>query len=367
MASEPTRSSIKVEFGDQVIKMRAFQSILFIAVIFVLLSCHCEAQPALPNGRDREEQEPVEPGSKELERRETQTCDSEFRTLDGTCTSIGSPPRQAWGSSNRPQFTYFTGRGNAYPKGMDLPSPRMISNTLCKQKFNRFDKRGLSELATFVGQFIDHTIVASVENLKDPLFITVPDDDLLHEETRGKMKFFRSRRVRVKESDNQEIPQNILPSVLDLSSVYGPSKMGSSALRTKSNGLMKTSGKDLLPTNAGKLSNLPSNDSTRFFIAGDHRANEHPVLTSLHTIFLREHNNIARELKGAFPAWKDQRLFENARKINGAQFQKIVFKEWYPSITRRHLATYKGFNKNADPTISLLFSTVATFRVGHTM
>lgn len=93
----------------------------------------------------------------------------------------------------------------------------------------------------------------------------------------------------------------MLTFVFDLVSVYGPSEMRSNSLRTVSDGRMKTGGKDLLPTNEAKLSNLPNNDDSKFFLAGDHRAIENPVLTSLHVVFLREHNSIARELKLAFP------------------------------------------------------------------
>lgn len=129
---------------------------------------------------------------------------------------------------------------------------------------------------------------------------------------------------------------------------------------------MKTSGTDLLPLNTARLSNVPSSKDRRFFLAGDQRANEHPVLTTLHTLFLREHSNIARELKIAFPSWNETQLFENARKINGAQFQKVVFEEWYPAITGKKLRRYRGFNRRTEPTVSNVFSTAA-FRVGHTM
>ena len=37
------------------------------------------------------------------------------------------------------------------------------------------------------------------------------------------------------------------------------------------------------------------------FVAGDTRANEHPFLSSVHAIFLREHNRIAKLLKEYLP------------------------------------------------------------------
>lgn len=340
--------------------------LLFWLATFVLLLTLANAQAPVPNGSDGDELEPIEPESPEFKIRLKKDCTpDQFRTIDGTCSSVGSPARQLWGSTNRPQFSYFVGRSNTNPTGMRLTSPRNISNIVCKTSENIFDPRGLSEITTFFGQFVDHTVVATPENHEEKLFIDVPEDDPLFSKVPdGKLEFFRSRRVGVKERDNEERPQNALTSVLDLVSVYGPNDDRSDALRD-SDGLMMTSARDLLPFNTAELSNQPSEDR-KFFVSGDQRVNEHPILTSLHTLFLREHNNIARELKTAFPAWDSNTIFENARKINGAQFQKIVFEEWYPALTGQKLRKYRRFNRNTDPTVSLVFTTAA-FRVGHTM
>ena len=37
------------------------------------------------------------------------------------------------------------------------------------------------------------------------------------------------------------------------------------------------------------------------FMAGDMRVNEHPFLATLHVVFLREHNRIAKQLKEYLP------------------------------------------------------------------
>lgn len=143
-------------------------------------------------------------------------------------------------------FTSFMGPVSTNPVGMRLPSPRNISNTFCKQSQDIFDPRGLNEMATYFGQFIDHTIVATPENHNGPLLIIVQaNDHLFSKVPNGKLGFFRSQRVRVKERDNQEGPQSSLSSVLDLVSVYGPNEMRSRALRTFSDGRKKTSGTDL--------------------------------------------------------------------------------------------------------------------------
>ena len=44
-------------------------------------------------------------------------------------------------------------------------------------------------------------------------------------------------------------------------------------------------------------------------VAGDRRANEHPFLSSVHAIFLREHNRIAKLLKEYLPPHLQQVKF----------------------------------------------------------
>lgn len=48
---------------------------------------------------------------------------------------------------------------------------------------------------------------------------------------------------------------------------------------------------------------------------------ENIALTSLHTLFMREHNRLARELKRLNPHWDSETLYQEARKIMGAYTQ----------------------------------------------
>lgn len=54
---------------------------------------------------------------------------------------------------------------------------------------------------------------------------------------------------------------------------------------------------------------------------GDTRSSEMPELTSMHTLFLREHNRLATQLKRLNPRWNGERLYQEARKIVGAMVQ----------------------------------------------
>ena len=55
-------------------------------------------------------------------------------------------------------------------------------------------------------------------------------------------------------------------------------------------------------------------------------------LSLLHGLFALEHNAICDRLKHDFPAWDDQRLFQQARLINAALMAKIHTVEWTPAI-----------------------------------
>ncbi len=50
-----------------------------------------------------------------------------------------------------------------------------------------------------------------------------------------------------------------------------------------------------------------------FFSPGDDRNIEQPGLTSLHTLFARQHNLLADMFAAARPEWGDERIFQEAR------------------------------------------------------
>ena len=56
---------------------------------------------------------------------------------------------------------------------------------------------------------------------------------------------------------------------------------------------------------------------------GDFRVNQHHGLVAMHTVWLREHNRVARILKENNPNWQDKRLFNEARRIGKPSISKI--------------------------------------------
>eukprot|EP00178_Gracilaria_changii_P027685 TRINITY_DN904_c0_g1_i1.p1 TRINITY_DN904_c0_g1~~TRINITY_DN904_c0_g1_i1.p1 ORF type:complete len:566 (+),score=96.53 TRINITY_DN904_c0_g1_i1:3210-4907(+) len=280
------------------------------------------------------------------------------RTLDGRCTSAVDPNL---GQARRPQFSYL-GVDSTNFADDGLVSARVISNIVSDQSADTRNSRRLNELFVFFGQFIDHDFALSPLS-ETELEIEVPQDDP-HLRVHS-LAFERSTRGVVSAASTVERPITTLSSALDLSTVYGSDEQRNTFLRLPNSCRLNTSDGNNLPFNTLGFANSPST-SASLYIAGDTRVNEHPVLTALHTIFLREHNNICDLLEDALPDMAPGSMYEAARAVNIAQYQKIIYEEWLPAILHRPLDRYTGYKSNVDPTISVEFTTAA-FRVGHTM
>ena len=133
-------------------------------------------------------------------------------------------------------------------------------------------------------------------------------------------------------------------------------------------GLMRVSGTNTV----NGLELLPEDSESQLqmcvsgcFQAGDIRANEQQGLTAFHTLFVREHNRIARKLKQLNPCWDGETIFQETRKIVGAIIQKIVYQDYLPIILGEGtLPPYNGHRQNVNPTISNSFA-AAAYRFGH--
>ncbi|MEM8678924.1 MAG: peroxidase family protein, partial [Planctomycetota bacterium] len=164
---------------------------------------------------------------------------------------------------------------------------------------------------------------------------------------------------------------NEITAYLDGSVVYGSDQVRADWLRTMSGGRLKTSTGDLMPYNDGTIPNGGSpeepNLSPDLFVGGDVRANEQVGLTSMHTVFVREHNRLAGLLQAQLPNATDEELYQMARRVVGAQIQKITYDEFLPALLGGNaLPSYGGYDANVNASIVNEFST-AFYRFGHTM
>ncbi|XP_027806116.1 myeloperoxidase isoform X2 [Marmota flaviventris] len=174
---------------------------------------------------------------------------------------------------------------------------------------------------------------------------------------------------------------NALTSFVDASMVYGSEDPLAMKLRNLTNqmGLLavntrfQDNGRALLPfDNLHDDPCLLTNRSVQIpcFLAGDTRSSEMPELTSMHTLFVREHNRLATQLKSLNPRWNGEKLYQEARKIVGAMVQIITYRDYLPLVLgpaamRKYLPRYRCYNDSVDPRISNVFTNA--FRYGHTL
>jgi peroxidase len=177
---------------------------------------------------------------------------------------------------------------------------------------------------------------------------------------------------------------------LDSSNIYGSSLESERSLRNNEpDGLLdfavlprfRQGGypSEILPRARAPLGDECTDPRTgRFcFHAGDLRSNEMIGLTATHTIWLREHNRVARKLKNLNPTFTRDQIFHEARRIVNAQYQHIIYNEWLPIVIgKQYMDTYgitpmssgyfNRYDEDIDPRISNEFS-AAAFRMGHTL
>ncbi len=269
-----------------------------------------------------------------------------FRTINGFCNNRLRPHKGSAGSV----FLVQAAPLRSIQDTASLPSARLISNIVNDEARPKPNRRGMSELVTYFGQLLDHTITNTDTNRASPLNIRVPPNDPVFR-ANSSIPFFRTI---TRGSGNGRAPINMLSSFVDAACVYGTDAKLARRLRLLRGGLLRLPKNQLMPGQRGK------------FLAGDDRASENPNLAALHLIFAREHNTVAAEIAAAFPLYKDEQIYQLARHIVTAEMQAITYNEFLPALTGSKLAPYRGYDPLINPAISTRFSTVA-FRVGHTL
>ena len=127
---------------------------------------------------------------------------------------------------------------------------------------------------------------------------------------------------------------NLLSSYFDGTQIYGDSLEKSKSLRSFLKGQLKTSdgilnNRPYLPKSTSEQ--CSSRVNTTCFMAGESRTSENLGLTGVHTLFMRAHNRIASQLASLNPAWSDETLYQETRRILLAVYQHIIYTEWIPA------------------------------------
>ena len=116
------------------------------------------------------------------------------------------------------------------------------------------------------------------------------------------------------------------------------------------------------------------------WLGDPNRSPENMYLMTFHMLFAREHNRIAKKLFKRNPNLSDEKLYQEARRINIAQQQYIIYKEYLPSVLgeefAKEIGVYpidEGYNSikpedrtdiDGRPTNEFV---TAGFRFGHSM
>lgn len=280
--------------------------------------------------------------------------DYPYRSIRGSCNNLLYP---WWGMKETPYKRLLPPAyedGVAEPRslsvtGYKLPHPRRLAMTIHAPRDTESE---WNLLFVFWGQTIAHdiTLLASATYAdgkpkrctcgstdSDCMTVwTLPDDEINQDQkcmtvtkSSGSTRDFNCN-LGPKEQ------MNLVTHWLDGSFLYGSDTKTLEKLRTFEGGLMRVSRSeysnlDQLPLREGVK--CPNPDRTvRCFKAGEARVEDNVMLASIHTMMLREHNRLAKELSYLNPYWEDETIFQEARKILVAEFQHITYNEFLPSV-----------------------------------
>uniref|UniRef100_A0A0N5C3R9 peroxidase n=1 Tax=Strongyloides papillosus TaxID=174720 RepID=A0A0N5C3R9_STREA len=296
----------------------------------------------------------------------------QFRSMDGTCNNLKRPLRGAAFTS------YLRLQDPLYEDGFNMPIRSSRPEARDVTRFLLIHDKNINsiynQLAMQWGQFLAHDILANARHES----CTCEMRHARHCQNiyfrRGDPKFGRIPCIRLARSVNKcgtgifNIPReqmNQATSYIDGSPIYGNNVGNMESLRSRH--LLKA-----LSMNGKEFPTLGVRDTGgHALLTGDGRADLFSGLSALHTIFLRYHNIVARQLMSANRQWSSDRVFHETRKIVGSIIQVITFEEFLPAIlgpknVKELIPKYTGYNENVDATISNEFS-AAGFRLHGTI
>lgn len=325
-----------------------------------------------------------------------------YRRFDGKCNNI-EPGRSLWGSSGYPMErvlppVYGNGVSSSRTLSRDgrfLPSARVVSDVMFTDLNVPHPKHNV--LMMQLGQFLVHDISRNKAGAEDAKCclpdntqrvphptpgcspIRVSSKDSFYSQFNVKcMHFVRTAMAppnRCQVGHGRQLSE--VTHFIDGSGIYGSSKKGADELRAHQGGRLKSIEhrhvhNELLPLE--EMEGACSKHAKACFKAGDNRVNQVITLVAFHTLFLREHNRIARSLQKMNPHWDDNVLFHEARRIVGAEWQHIIYNEYLPKVVgpdymeMYDLHTSRGYSKfynpEKNPAMTSEFSSAA-FRFGH--
>uniref|UniRef100_A0A915PUS5 peroxidase n=1 Tax=Setaria digitata TaxID=48799 RepID=A0A915PUS5_9BILA len=309
-----------------------------------------------------------------------------YRSFDGVCNNLQKP---LLGAAFRPYHRHLP------PEYDDKISEPISSSRITRPAAREVSRILLSSSQTVVhdkynamvmqfGQFISHDIAKTtlqpsakctscqaVPSICMVVPISAKDSNQMFKQRRC-LKISRS--APICGTGRNGVPREQLnenTAFIDASPLYGSSVKDLHKFRHGKTGFLrmnKFNNQMVLPFDQSKCSTPQKCTAT--FTAGDIRVNLFIGLSAVHILFTREHNRIATILQKLNPTWSGDRLFQETRKIVGAEVQAITYNEFLPKILGntmgRLVGPYKGYDPAVNPTVSNVFTTSA-YRFGHGM
>ncbi|CAH1100326.1 unnamed protein product [Psylliodes chrysocephalus] len=311
---------------------------------------------------------------------------AKFRSIDGSCNNLNNP---IWGTSysvyDRLLPPKYGDSMHSFPKalsGKRLPNARKMTTKI----YSNFMPETISQISLSTMQYgnivandMSFTYLPSsnidccTENLqrldkkdepKECAPIQVPSDDpkfsFINATCISMTRTITNKEKNCSQSLKHNEQLNQVNSYLDLSIIYGNTHKDHKTIRSFQNGTLLVdirNNYEWLPSTGSDKSlcegNLNSDEIC--YRSGDKRTNMIPQQTLLQTLLVRNHNLIARNLQEINPSWNDDRLFEEARRINIAGHQFISYYEMLPLylgtenlVNRKILYDTDGFVNDYD-------------------
>ena len=296
-------------------------------------------------------------------------------SLDGSGNNSIDPLRGSSGTA------YLRLAPPAYADGISSmtegPDLRYISNRIFADRAqNFFSQHGVTQWAYNWGQFVDHSIALRIggeEVVEVPFDNSDPLEFFSHSD--GAFNMVRSAEAPGTGESTPREQVNSVSSYLDAWAVNGGTEERLEWLRegpvdgdlTNNAARLLLTDSGNLPTASargdastapvmeriGQLRHSPDADE-QIIIAGDMRANENIALTTVQTLFAREHNRIVDELPDTLP---EQTKFDIARQLVIATQQYITYNEFLPALGLR-LDPAQHYRAEVDASVSTEFASV---------
>ena len=312
--------------------------------------------------------------------------DYHYRTISGVCNNLYIP---WWGKAFTPygrilKHEYDDGYNSPRTRSVSggyLPNPRQIAIDI---HHSRRTHPETSHFLIFFHQFVNHDLIQTAkvrDNYGDELScgqrcynddpdcynIPIPQGDYVNHD-QDCIHFSRSAASVYDCNLSHREQLNEVTSWLDMSQIYGSNERLAKELRTHENGYLKTSTNpiDGYPTLPVTDDCLPMMKDNLCYLSGDKRNNQNRYISMISKLAVTEHNRIARVLYDLNPHWDDEYLYQEARNINIAQYQHVIYWDMLPLLLGSHAMKkwdliaskydyFTGYDQHIDPAIKNAF------------